>query len=208
MGSRLQELRTRAAARDKVIDRAKVERKIQNPVAKHMSVEQMEQKIQMLEAYQQGVKAGNLQVGGDFQKLVIPQANGQMLSAPASVMEQRKQAITPDVMADKRWFEKELANEPYEEVTNFLDEDYPGVLNMVGYIVPARSTKKLPRTLAAAFRHKMSLLDRNEAFDKRTGAYDGPGTAPAIGFNHFRREVLAFDRTEDDIEPGNRVQYF
>ncbi len=202
----LQRLKERAAVRDKAIDRAKVERKIQQPIATPLTVEQMEQKIQLLEAYKQGVMAGNVQ--GEAPRLVIPQANGQMASAAAYTMQKRFEATAPSVMAEKRWFEAELRKETFEEVTNFLDEDWIGVINMVGYIVPARSTKRLPKTLAEKFRHKISLLERNEAFDKRTGAYDGPGTAPAIGFNHFRREVMSFEGSESEADPGNRVTYF
>ncbi len=207
MGTRFQQLKERAAERDKAIDRAKVAGHIQQPIARRLTVEEMAEKIQLLEAFKSGVAAGNKLVD-DRPGLVVPTQDGQLLSAAMHTMNERKREAIPNVLAEKRWFEQQLALEPTEEVTNFLDEDYRGVINMVGYVVPARSTKRLPKTLAEKFRHKMSLLDRNEKFEQRTGAYDGPGAAPLLGFNYFRKEVLDFDKTEGDIDPGNRVMYF
>jgi hypothetical protein len=204
-----QRLRERAKERDKFIDQQKVQRKIVNPMHRHLTVEEMEHKLQMAEAEKRGMLQAMKEMGqSPLTQLVIPQQNGQLVNAAEHTMNQRAIATHSSVMDELRWSYRETDKEPLVEVTSFLTYDYESAVNMVRYVVPALSRKMLPQSLAAHFQEKTQHLERNAAFENVLGGYDGPGTAPAVGYNHARRESEYFAGGGNAVEPSQRLRIY
>lgn len=159
-------------------------------------VEALSAKIQANEAYMDSVS------GVSTAKLVIPQPSGQVVAADHYRDQQRAQQLLPQIMGEMDRLRHRLNTEPKEDVHNYTDQDYRSSLNGMRYVVAARSTTRLPRTLARHYREKMGYAERDATYDRRLGGR-GPGQAEmtifeAPNLEDYQREVQSFEQIEHE----------
>lgn len=202
MPSTFRQLREKATARDNRIHEARKAGLINTPRRVPLTVEQMQDKIQMLEA----ALTQNQYAAQYAQPLVVPRANGQVQSANEYQFSQRAQNIIPNIQQELQDFYAMLQAEPTEIVTNYDKYDFECSLNGVGYSIPGKKSKALPRTLAEHYRSKRLLDERNETFIQATGGVGVEEAHDYMPFPAFAREINSFDAS--GIADGQQRRYF
>lgn len=136
------------------------------PLSQQLSPRQIQDRVQWNEA---NIDAG---AGYSTPALVVPVVRGdqvELASAAKVTLDRQAPAMHVAVEDEYVRLKRRLANETKEEVTNYGDEVYIGILNCVRYFVPARESKMLPATLAQHFRMKNSYRQIQAVAEKRMG---------------------------------------